>query len=333
MKNVKRRDVYSAVEVCPEREMEEKKKILIFGLGFTGSRLAESLVRKNWTVVGTVRNRKETETLRNVEVVIFDVGEFKRVREILRSGTITHVLITAPPMKTGEGDPVLAVLKEDLRKTNLKWCGYLSTTGVYGDCGGEVVDETAKLNPVSKRSERRVIAEQAWSKLGLPIHIFRLPGIYGPGRGTVARVRQGRTKPILKKGQVFNRVHVDDIVSALELSIDKPSKIIPAVFNVVDDLPAPQHVVTAYAYKILNREPIPDPVCYCSAYHSIHPSKSTSMNIVLCFKHRNLSRMQRCQRWHEVSTRPADGQQRKSSRRSWVGSQSILHTWKDFELR
>ena len=239
---------------------KKKRKLLIFGLGFTGSRLAKKLVeKKDWSVVGTVRNRKETN-VKNVEVVIFDIGEFKRVREILRSGTVTHVLITAPPMKTGEGDPVLAALKDDLRKIKLEWCGYLSTTGVYGDCAGEVVDETAKLCPVSKRSERRVVAEDSWSKLGLPIHIFRLPGIYGPGRGTLARVRQGRTRPIFKKGQVFNRVHVDDIVSALELSMENPSKVTPVVYNVVDDLPAPQHVVTAYAYKILNRNPIPDPI-------------------------------------------------------------------------
>ena len=99
---------------------KKKRKLLIFGLGFTGSRLAKKLVeKKDWSVVGTVRNRKETN-VKNVEVVIFDIGEFKRVREILRSGTVTHVLITAPPMKTGEGDPVLAALKDDLRKIKLE---------------------------------------------------------------------------------------------------------------------------------------------------------------------------------------------------------------------
>jgi nucleoside-diphosphate-sugar epimerase/sirohydrochlorin ferrochelatase len=241
----------------------KRNKILIFGLGFTGSRLANSLLKKKWEVVGTVRNRKETTSRHNVDVVVFDIGEFKRVKEILRSDTVTHVLVTAPPMRTGDGDPVLAVLSDELKEAHkrkaFEWVGYLSTTGVYGDCGGDIADETARLSPVSKRSERRVKAENGWSKLGLPVHIFRLPGIYGPGRGTLSRVRQGRTKPILKKGQVFNRVHVDDIVSALELSMKNPSKIIPTVYNVVDDLPAPQHVVTSYAFKILNLS-IPDPV-------------------------------------------------------------------------
>ncbi len=136
-----------------------------------------------------------------------------------------------------------------MRRGTFEWVGYLSTTGVYGDHEGEWVDETAPLTPATKRGRARVAAEAGWQALGLPLHIFRLAGIYGPGRGPFAKVRNGTARRIIKDGQVFSRIHVDDIAQVLLASIRQPNP--GAVYNVCDDDPAPPQDVIAHAATLL----------------------------------------------------------------------------------
>lgn len=157
---------------------------------------------------------------------------------------------------TPEGDPVVADAGEALAQADhLDWVGYLSTTGVYGDFGGAWVDETTPLNPSTKRGQMRLAAEQDWSGIaGLPLHIFRLAGIYGPGRGPFAKVRAGTARRIIKEGQVFSRIHVDDIAQVLRASIARPNP--GAAYNVCDDDPAPPQDVLSFAADLLG---MPEP--------------------------------------------------------------------------
>ena len=171
----------------------------------------------------------------------------------------THLLLSAPPDE--DGDPVLKAHAADLARLvrRFSWVGYLSTTGVYGDRQGGWVDEATPVNPGSGRSRRRVAAEQAWRALwhdaGLPVHIFRLPGIYGPGRSALDAVRQGRAHRVDKPGQLFSRIHVEDIATTLRASMARPNP--GSIYNVADDEPAPAHEVTAYACALLGIEPPP----------------------------------------------------------------------------
>ncbi|MFN4090371.1 MAG: NAD-dependent epimerase/dehydratase family protein [Alphaproteobacteria bacterium] len=172
----------------------------------------------------------------------------------------THVLLSVPP--DAEGDPALDLHGGDLVRCaggSLAWIGYLSTTGVYGDRGGGWVDETVPVRPGSERARRRAAAEASWLAFGrdrgVPVQIFRLPGIYGPGRSQIEAVRAGRAHRIDKPGQVFSRIHVDDIVAVLRASMARPRA--GAVYNVADDLPAPSHDVTAFACDLLGVEPPP----------------------------------------------------------------------------
>lgn len=170
---------------------------------------------------------------------------------------VTHLLVTAAPSAT-EGDPGLSLLegcdKEALK--SIEWVGYLSTIGVYGDRLGGVVDETATADTQQARSILRRDTEQKWLESGLPVHIFRLPGIYGPGRGVLCRIKESSGYPrVYKPGQYFNRAHVDDIVSAVLASAARPSP--GRVYNIADDLPAAQHVVVEYACRLLGVAPSP----------------------------------------------------------------------------
>ncbi|KZY46467.1 NAD(P)-dependent oxidoreductase, partial [Roseovarius sp. HI0049] len=170
----------------------------------------------------------------------------------------THMLVSAGPDE--EGDPVLAKLEPQIREIapRLEWAGYLSTTGVYGDHEGEWVDENAPLTPATKRGKLRVMAETQWRDIdGLPLHIFRLAGIYGPGRGPFEKVRKGTARRIIKEGQVFSRTHVEDIAQVLEASITRPNP--GAAYNVCDNDPAPPQDVIAYAAELLGL-PVPPEV-------------------------------------------------------------------------
>ncbi|EPX77698.1 SDR family oxidoreductase [Litoreibacter arenae] len=237
--------------------------LLSFGHGYSAQALSRLLLPKGWTITGTTRSEDKAESLRRdgVEAVVWpgaDMGS-----QLTRA---THLLISAGP--TEDGDPVLTARRPEIAKVagNLKWVGYLSTTGVYGDHQGGWVDETTPLTPSTKRGRLRVKAEAAWEDLaiesGLPLHIFRLAGIYGPGRGPFSKVRNGTARRIIKQGQVFSRIHVDDIAQVLEASIRQPRP--GAVYNLCDDDAAPPQDVIGYAAELLDM-PLPEAVDFETA--------------------------------------------------------------------
>jgi nucleoside-diphosphate-sugar epimerase len=177
--------------------------------------------------------------------------------------TATHILVSAGP--DSDGDPVLRNVRDQIasRAQSLVWVGYLSTTGVYGDHKGNWVDEDTPLNPSTKRGQLRVEAEAEWLSItNLPIHIFRLAGIYGPGRGPFSKVRNGTARRIIKEGQVFSRIHVEDIAQVLAASIKQPNP--RAIYNLCDDDPAPPEDVIAHAAELLGL-PVPPAVDFKDA--------------------------------------------------------------------
>lgn len=234
--------------------------ILIFGLGYTARHWALPHLRKGWRVTGTTRSAEKADRLarEGFQAVQFDGGApSPEVSEALRSAS--HLLISAGPGEAG--DPALNQHLHDIRSAaaRLKWMGYLSTVGVYGDHGGAWIDETAPLAATSKRAEWRIKAERAWLDLaesdGLPVHIFRLAGIYGPGRSPLQKLRDGKSRRIIKKNQVFNRIHVADIAVTLDASIAKPNP--GRIYNVTDGNPAPPQDVIVHAAGMLGMVPPP----------------------------------------------------------------------------
>jgi nucleoside-diphosphate-sugar epimerase len=222
--------------------------LFCFGLGYTGRVLARRLAAEGWIVGGTCRTADKTSEA-GFPVEVFD-GDHPLPRKALDG--VTHLLVSVPP--DAVGDPVLAVHGEDIAQIKgLRWLGYLSTTGVYGDRGGEWVDETAELSPSGERGRRRVAAEAGWLDLwhrrGVPVHVFRLAGIYGPGRSPFEALRGGTVKRIDKPGQVFSRIHVEDLAHVLASSISRPRP--GAVYNVCDDDPAAPEAVVAHAAALL----------------------------------------------------------------------------------
>jgi nucleoside-diphosphate-sugar epimerase len=242
--------------------MSSDPRLFCFGLGYSARRLALALKHRGWRVAGTVRDPDKAEALRaeGLEVHLFDRGRPLDDPVGALAGT-THLLVGVPPDRAGTLDAVLDHHRGDLiaRADRLWWAGYLSTTGVYGNRDGGWVDETSALQPTSARSRRRVAAEAGWRALhaehGLPVHVFRLAGIYGPGRGPFRAIREGTAKRIDKPEQMFARIHVDDIVRVLLASIDRPNP--GAVYNVADDEPAAPADVTTHACELLGVEPPP----------------------------------------------------------------------------
>ncbi|MEJ6393363.1 SDR family oxidoreductase [Gymnodinialimonas sp. 2305UL16-5] len=230
-------------------------KLLIFGYGFSAKALVRTLEPKQVeSIVVTTRSTEKLQSLAGTEVTpcLFPGSDMRD--EIAQA---THVLISAGP-EDGR-DPVLAELSDTFADAvHLEWVGYLSTTGVYGDHGGDWVTEDTALTPSTERGQARVDAETKWMDLyrdsGLPVHLFRLAGIYGPGRGPFAKVRKGTARRIIKEGQVFSRIHVDDIAQVLLASMDRPNP--GAAYNVCDDDPAPPQDVIAHAAELLGL-PIP----------------------------------------------------------------------------
>ncbi len=207
--------------------------MLIFGVGYTASRLAQRLRANGWTVTGTRRTAQDGAlAFDNALLVLAALAE------------ATHVLSSVPPASNGR-EPVLDHYGEAIKSASLEWSGYLSSTGVYGDVDGAWVDESATIG--SGRRKARSEADQSWQDLRSDMHVFRLPGIYGPGRSPLTRVREGKAKRIDMPGQIFSRIHVDDIVAAVIASFDGPA----GVYNVSDDLPAPQHKIVAHAARLL----------------------------------------------------------------------------------
>lgn len=234
------------------------RTLLSFGHGYAAQALARLLLPQGWRIIGTTRDAARAGELRETgaEIVTWPGQEVP-----LESAT--HLLISIAP--TAEGDPVLNALGGRIAAIapRLQWAGYLSTTAVYGDRAGGWVDENAPLNPASRRGRWRVAAENAWAAIpGLPLHIFRLAGIYGPGRGPFAKVRAGTARRIIKPGQVFSRIHVEDVAQVLAASIDRPNP--GAVYNVCDNDPAPPQDVIEHAARLLGT-PVPPAVPFETA--------------------------------------------------------------------
>ncbi|MEM8980257.1 MAG: SDR family oxidoreductase [Pseudomonadota bacterium] len=231
--------------------------LLSFGHGFSARALTPLLLEQGWRVIGTTRSDEKRAGLEatGVEAWLFpgeDLGD--------ALDRATHLLISAGPSEAG--DPVLNALQVEIAERSFEWVGYLSTTGVYGDHQGNWVDEQTALTPATKRGKLRVEAEAAWRDMDLPLHIFRLAGIYGPGRGPFAKVRAGTARRIIKPGQVFSRIHVEDIAQVLAASIQRPNP--GAIYNLCDDDPAPPEDVIGYAAELLGL-PLPPAVDFETA--------------------------------------------------------------------
>ncbi len=217
--------------------------------------LARRLIPQGWRVLGTSRSAEKADAIAatGAEPLLWPLQDAEAALD-----AASHVLLSAAP--GADGDPVLGLYRDLIarRAGRLQWVGYLSTTGVYGDRRGGWVTEEDPLTPATRRGEMRVAAESAWRALheeaGLPLHIFRLAGIYGPGRGPFSKVRAGTARRIVKPGQVFSRIHVEDIASVLEASIAHPNP--GAAYNVCDDDPAPPEDVIAHAAELLGL-PVP----------------------------------------------------------------------------
>ena len=221
--------------------------LLSFGHGYSARALSRILLAQDWRVIGTTRNEEKAVGMMNdgIEPRIWPGADMAPALN-----GATHLLISAAP--DDAGDPVLAALHDEIaaRAGQFEWVGYLSTTGVYGDHGGDWVDETTPLTPSTKRGIARVQAESAWAAIpDLPLHIFRLAGIYGPGRGPFAKVRAGTARRIIKADQVFSRTHVADIACVLAASIRNPNP--GAVYNICDNDPAAPQDVIGYAADLL----------------------------------------------------------------------------------
>jgi nucleoside-diphosphate-sugar epimerase len=250
----------------------EPPRLFCFGIGYSAGVLARRLVAAGWSVAGTSQGAERRDALiaQGIEAHLFDRGRPLADAADALAGA-THLLSSVPP--DADGDPVLDSCGPAIAALGgLRWVGYLSTTGVYGDTGGATVDESAPLAPTSQRGRRRVAAEAAWQALwrdrGLPVHVFRLAGIYGPGRSALDKVRDGSVQRIDKPGHAFGRIHVDDIAAVLTASMAKPDP--GAVYNVCDDEPAPPAEVAAFACGLLGVAP-PPVVPFAEAAETMSP--------------------------------------------------------------
>ncbi len=238
---------------------EKPNHLLCFGFGFSAQALAGILPNDQWAITGTSRSVQGCEKIRALG---FDAAVFNDDTPVDLSvlDEATHVVVSVPPGKTG--DPVLKMHGAHLadRAADIKWLAYLSTTGVYGDRQGDWVDETSPLVPGTSRGKARLEAETGWLNLwrqaDLAVHLFRLAGIYGPGRNQLQSLKSGKARRIVKQGQVFSRIHVADIAGILRASMQKPDP--GSAYNVCDDEAAPPQVVVAYAAELLDLQAPPE---------------------------------------------------------------------------
>jgi nucleoside-diphosphate-sugar epimerase len=235
--------------------------LFVFGLGYTSLHFVRSQAPRFARVSGTVRSAGKAETLRGEGIEALAFGPDARDPAIPARLAEADALLVSVPPDPEAGDPVIEAYGDMIASSpRLAWIGYLSTIGVYGDQGGAWIDETAPLHASSARTRARVAVERAWLDLGeragKPVQVFRLAGIYGPGRNALVNLRAGTAKRILKPGQVFNRIHADDIAAVLAASLDRPRA--GAVYNVADDEPAPPQDVVAYAAELMGVEPPPE---------------------------------------------------------------------------
>lgn len=227
-----------------------ERHLLAIGYGYSAQALTRRLLAQGWRVTGTTRSadRAAAMTAEGVTPLVWPGADLAGA--VVRA---SHILLSAAP--DAAGDPVLTAAPEvfDRPLPGLRWLGYLSTTGVYGDHAGGWVDETTPLTPGTTRGHQRVAAEAGWQALaavqGLPLHIFRLAGIYGPGRGPFRKVQDGTAQRIVKPGQYFSRIHVEDIAQVLGASINRPEP--GAIYNVCDDDPSPPQDVLTHAAALL----------------------------------------------------------------------------------
>ncbi len=243
-----------------ESNSDHKNSLFCFGYGYCCDYLGHELQKRgDWRIAGTTRDKNKRAMMKEqgIKAFLFDYEKpLVDPHHFLKD--VTHILISTPP--NDNGDPTYLMHVEDiLEAPNLKWVGYLSSTAVYGNRDGELVDELSEVRPTSQRGSRRAKAEEQWRTLGrtrgLPIHTFRIAGIYGAGRSALDTVRAGIARRIVKEGQVFSRVHVDDITQCLLASMLDPDP--GAVYNISDDEAAPSHEVITYACELLGIEPPP----------------------------------------------------------------------------
>ena len=231
--------------------------LLCFGLGYSAGYLAKRLSAQGWTISCTARTLDAADRVRALGYSPIDMqSSAASLRPAL--STVTHLLVSAPP--DSQGDPLLLRHATDVAAApHLTWIGYLSTIGVYGDRNGNWVDETSATAPMSDRSRWRLDAETAWLALGRShrarVEIFRLPGIYGPGRSVIDNLRAGTARRLVKPGHVFNRVHVADIANTLAAAITATAR--HAIYNVTDDEPASSEDVLLYGAQLLGMAPPP----------------------------------------------------------------------------
>ena len=239
--------------------MSEAVRIFVFGLGYSAGRFARAMAGGVEWVAGTVRGIDKAVAFAatpGVRPFVFD-GKSPGVGIAEAAKAATHIVVSIPP---GEVDPVLEQHRASiLAAPSLRWIGYLSTVGVYGNYGGAWVSEATTPHPVSERAKQRLVAEKAWAALsaerGVPLATFRIAGIYGPGRNAFVNLAEGKAHRIVKAEQVFNRIHVDDIVAALAASVTRGTV---GVVNLADDEPSPPQDVVAYAAELAGIPPPPE---------------------------------------------------------------------------
>ena len=244
--------------------LNNKKKFLILGCGFSGSFFAKTIRKLGYTALTSSRSEKK-----DPDSFVFNSENGTVPNKKIFDG-VTHILSCIPPDKNGK-DPVLRSLKNKLKSLSLEWVGYLSTTGVYGNTKGDWVSETDQPNPFQNRSQNRLNCEQEWIESGLPIQIFRLPGIYGPGRSTFEAIKNKKIRVISKKNQVFSRIHVADITHAIiHLLENKNSLKFHQIINIADDEPCSQMEVIQYCYDLLNLK-MPKPILFEDVKDELSP--------------------------------------------------------------
>jgi len=241
-----------------------KNKFLIFGGGFSGDYFAKS-IRK----LGCIALTSSRSISNDPNNFIFNSDKNLIPNDSIFEG-VTHILSCIPPDKNGN-DPVLKKLQNKIKNLSLMWVGYLSTTGVYGNTYGEWVSEKDQPNPLQERSQRRLNCEKEWINSDFPIQIFRLPGIYGPGRSTLEAIKTGKVKVIDKENQVFSRIHVADIANAIIYLIQTKNNLdFHQIINIADDEPCSQIEVIKYGYKLLGLK-MPKKILFEEAKNDLSP--------------------------------------------------------------
>ena len=248
-----------------------KNKFLVFGCGYSGSYFAKSIRKLGCTAFTSSRSKNN-----DPHSFVFNSEKNIIPNEKIFDG-VTHILSCIPPNKNGN-DPVLESLKSKLQSLSPKWVGYLSTTGVYGNMNGDWVSEIDQPNPIQKRSQKRLNCENEWIKSGLPVQIFRLPGIYGPERSTFEAIKNKKIRIIFKKDQVFSRIHVADITNAIiYLLQNKDSLKFYQIINIADDEPCSQIEVIRYCYDLLGLK-MPKPILFEDAKKELSPIAKSFWN-------------------------------------------------------